>query len=553
MNTLLKKFEVLSAAVLMGTMAFCVELDSFVPNGEGAISLTSAQVYNGYLYSAWANTNSMSAADLKGTIQVKVSKGRLGKNARTLVSNLKVTIQEFGRKKISLRGEVDSQNGRVKLEAKDGRILRLAFGSKGMMGTFDFGNYDGYEIDGARDLFSSKVGAERSAAEEVLEQVKGGGSIGLVWENEGGMGLNGLSISVGEKGKARVTGQLADGIKVSTSAQMIIGEEWCVIPVVYSKRLIELAFSVWIARGGDEVKVVGLCESLQKDVIWVGLGNKIGATITRQAVGSNGFQLYNYTDGCGNVMLREGDLWGDSFETEDVDGCIKTWIRIGEGVMEEVLVERKFGFSNVVWMVEKPRLGANGFQLYNYTDGCGNVMLREGDLWGDSFETEDVDGCIKTWIRIGEGVMEAVPKEEGGAFSGEEAVVGRAANFEEGAAFTLDSAALLELMGDGVYEKYLPEGVAITVNGSKWVLPKAGKVSMKKGGIDESKAGSNPAGLKLSYKAKDGSFSGSFKVYANVNGKLKATSVSVSGFVVNGKGYGTATIKKVGSVPIMIE
>ena len=102
MNTLLKKIVVLAAVVFVGLMSvrvFGVVFDSFVPNGEGAISLTSAQVYNGYLYSAWANTNSMSAADLKGTIQVKISKGRLGKNARTLVSNLKVTIQEFGRKK----------------------------------------------------------------------------------------------------------------------------------------------------------------------------------------------------------------------------------------------------------------------------------------------------------------------------------------------------------------------------------------------------------------------------------------------------------------------
>ena len=52
---------------------------------------------------------------------------------------------------------------------------------------------------------------------------------------------------------------------------------------------------------------------------------------------------------------------------------------------------------------------------------------------------------------------------------------------------------------------------------------------------------------------KDGRFSGSFKVYANVNGKLKETSVLVSGFVVNGKGYGMATVKKVGSIPIRLE
>ena len=63
----------------------------------------------------------------------------------------------------------------------------------------------------------------------------------------------------------------------------------------------------------------------------------------------------------------------------------------------------------------------------------------------------------------------------------------------------------------------------------------------------------DPSGLKLTYKEKDGSFSGSFKVYAEQNGKLKATSVTVKGFLLEGVGYGTATIKKVGSVEVAIE
>ena len=89
--------------------------------------------------------------------------------------------------------------------------------------------------------------------------------------------------------------------------------------------------------------------------------------------------------------------------------------------------------------------------------------------------------------------------------------------------------------------------------GSKWTLPKAGKVVYKDGSVDESKLGENPCGLKLTYKAKDGSFKGSFKVYADNGGKLKATTVNVADIVVGGVGYGTATIKKVGSVPISIE
>ena len=84
------------------------------------------------------------------------------------------------------------------------------------------------------------------------------------------------------------------------------------------------------------------------------------------------------------------------------------------------------------------------------------------------------------------------------------------------------------------------------------MLPKAGKVTMKKGVLDDSKAGDNPSSLKLTLK-KDGTFSGSFKVYYAASGKLKTVTVNVSGVVINGIGYGTATIKKVGSLPILIE
>jgi len=59
--------------------------------------------------------------------------------------------------------------------------------------------------------------------------------------------------------------------------------------------------------------------------------------------------------------------------------------------------------------------------------------------------------------------------------------------------------------------------------------------------------------LKLTYKAKDGTFKGTFKVYADVNGRLKATTVNVTGVLIGDKGYGLAAIKKVGSVPITVE
>jgi hypothetical protein len=136
---------------------------------------------------------------------------------------------------------------------------------------------------------------------------------------------------------------------------------------------------------------------------------------------------------------------------------------------------------------------------------------------------------------------------------GDGAVVGKAGTLKAGAKFSIDkSAALWKKLPGTVLATYLPSGVSVTQNGMKWELPKAGKIAMKRGVLDVSKAGENPSGLKLTYK-KDGTFKGSFKVYSDIGGKLKATTVSVSGVVIGSTGYGTATIKGAGSLSITVE
>ncbi len=267
-----------------------------------------------------------------------------------------------------------------------GRELELEFGLNGMRGRFGE-----YEIDGARDLFSSKVKEDKSAAAEDLGALKENGAVMIAWEGE--MGWNGLSVSVRSRGKTKVVGTLEDGTKVSASVQMIVGEDWCVVPVVYVKKNVSLAFNVWLARDGSAADVVGL---------------------------------------------------------------------------------------------------------------------------------------------------------------GDDVIIGSAANFDEEAVF-YGSVELVDLLEDDLYADYLPDGMVITANGTKWVLPRAGKVALKNGEVDESKLGENPSGLKLTYRAKDGTFSGSFKAYTDYRGKPRATVVSVTGVMIDGVGYGTATIRKVGSVPITIE
>jgi hypothetical protein len=249
------------------------------------------------------------------------------------------------------------------------------------------GRYGTYEIDGMRSLFASKDAGDKRAAAAVL--AKWQGVVNVAWA--GGS----LSVAVAAKGKTKVAGSLVDGTKVSAVCQLVVGDIWCIVPVVYAKGNATLSFALWLPTAGGAAEVAGL--------------------------------------------------------------------------------------------------------------------------------TAD-------------------------------AIAGKPGALKGGAKFHVDAAAFSALLGQTVLP-YLPDGVAVTQDGVKWTLPKAGKVVYVKGTskVDETKLGDNPSGLKLTFKAKDGTFKGSFKAYANVNGKPKATTVNVTGVLVNSIGLGAATIKKVGGVPVAVE
>ena len=137
---------------------------------------------------------------------------------------------------------------------------------------------------------------------------------------------------------------------------------------------------------------------------------------------------------------------------------------------------------------------------------------------------------------------------------GSDAIAGKPGALAANAAFHVSKdAALWTSISGTVLKDYIPDGFKVASNGGKWVLPKAGKVVYKDGMVDGSKLGVNPSGLKLTYKAKNGSFKGSFKVYAVNGGKAKATAVNITGVMAKGVGYGTATIKGKGSVSVTVK
>ncbi len=305
--------------------------------------------------------------------------------ATVVLAGGKKTLKPAGKGKALM-----AKDGPTTVALAGGEACEVTLGSDGIKGT-----YGTYGIDGARNVFVSKDPLDKSVAGFALRAWQG--AVTVAWE--GAQGWNGISVSIAKKGKVKVSGNLADGTKVSAKGQLVMGEEWCCVPVLETKKS-HLAFVLWLP---------------------------LDASATSTALPGT--------------------------------------IGLGDGVK-----------------VDKPRY-----------------------LKGDP------------------------------------------------STFHIDSAAFSAMWGQAALP-YLPNGVPVR-GGVKWDLPKAGKVVYKKGTttVDDAKLGDNPATLKLKYKSKDGTFSGSFKAYAVVNGKPKGKTVNVTGVLVDGVGYGTATVKKVGRVPVTLE
>lgn len=219
---------------------------------EDGTAFAAARTYDGYLYHFEGGTPVVDpvvfSRRIAGTILVKTAAARTDRRTGRTTARATVTIQIPGERRVSLSGEMDAGTspGFLSVTAKDGRTLDLVVGVDGIMGVFD----DGYGIDGARNVFSSRTATDRERASEVLSLFRDEAP-NLAWEStreEDGMpcGWNGLSVKVGSAGRTRVTGTLADGTKVSATAQLVAGGGWFCIPVVVDRKPHRLAFCLWL-------------------------------------------------------------------------------------------------------------------------------------------------------------------------------------------------------------------------------------------------------------------------------------------------------------------
>ena len=269
-----------------------------------------------------------------------------------------------------------------------------------------------------------------------------------------------------------------------------------------------------------------------------------------------------------------------------VNGLGGTLLRIGDGAPCLIDGTRNFFGGKTA---EDKSAAAEAVRLYQGTYNAafdGGTLSVTVDKRGRAKVTGTVDGnkvSATSPLLVGEGVA-AIPVvivkkvnlsfclwlTEGGTVvvrgattgaSPLQMIAGRPDRIEVGAKFLIeDGGATGARVLPGLYADCLPDGVKVAQVGMEWVVAngaKAGKLVLldkETGALDsaKSKFTDNTAGLKLAYKWKDGTFTGSFKAYAFENGKIKSYTANVTGVMIGRTGYGLATVKKIGSMTVTI-
>ena len=106
--------------------------------------------------------------------------------------------------------------------------------------------------------------------------------------------------------------------------------------------------------------------------------------------------------------------------------------------------------------------------------------------------------------------------------------------------------------GYDVFGEWLPVGQVFSPAG-RWSFPAKGTVKYDSAKNEFVNTGANASALKLAYKPDTGYFKGTFYVYYKASEKkAKKLTAKVTGYVVDGIGYGVATIKGLGSFMVVI-
>ena len=177
------------------------------------------------------------------------------------------------------------------------------------------------------------------------------------------------------------------------------------------------------------------------------------------------------------------------------------------------------------------------------------IPLHSGRKGGFGFLMSFADDAV-TVVSASSWVNNAIPFSS--TLSAEGA--GSVSSIAASSSFSIDGT--FDVGGVEVDEGLLPDDVEVTASGSKWSVPRADNVKFVSddGAYEVLTEYGNPAGLSLSATQSKGVFKGRFKVFGvTAEGKSRKYTAVVNGVVLDGVGYGTATVKKVGAVPVIVQ
>ena len=174
----------------------------------------AAATYTGWLHDASGN--------LTGSFTMKVGKANKGFAKVTLT----VTDQSGQKKKYT--GNYDVSDGKI----AGGDLEDLAIGEDGVVGTVGSGKSKS-TLTGARNA------PKEADQAKVFDTVFKGKvfTFAFTGKNKSISGSAAFSVKFSAKGKAKISGTLMDGSKVSTSAQLVLGDgKVCALPIAFSKK-----------------------------------------------------------------------------------------------------------------------------------------------------------------------------------------------------------------------------------------------------------------------------------------------------------------------------
>ena len=191
--------------------------------------------FNGYAVDTEGN--------VAGTYVLSVKKPKKGSSSAA--ATLTFTTLATG-KKMKVNGTVNLVTGEG-----GGALSGLKFGANAVGGSVaKVGTLEG-GADAAK--------AKDKAALSVLSKFSGKGYVlafgSAAPQGYAQGGYSTLAITMAAKGKAKVSGVLADGTKVTASAQMTVGDEYCCVPVAYAKKS-KFGFVVWFDKNTRELVAV---------------------------------------------------------------------------------------------------------------------------------------------------------------------------------------------------------------------------------------------------------------------------------------------------------